>query len=105
MPLAANTLAVVLQVQLDVLVAFTDALSLNTLVLSVHSTPAVDEALPVVVLAGVTETVADAALVPTALVAVTEHEYTTPLVNCVTTIGLAVPLAVRVVPLPVQLAV
>ena len=43
--------------------------------------------------AGVTLTLADGALVPIALVAVTEHEYVVPLVRPVTTSGDAGPLA------------
>ena len=44
---------------------------------------------------GVTLTVPDAALVPDAFVAFTEHEYVVPLVSPVTLIGLAAPLAVN----------
>jgi len=41
--------------------------------------------------AGVTEALAEAAPVPSALVAVTEQEYVVPLVRPVTVIGLTVP--------------
>jgi hypothetical protein len=43
---------------------------------------------------GVTDTVPDAALAPTALLALTEHEYAVPLVRPDTVSGLAAPLAV-----------
>jgi hypothetical protein len=46
---------------------------------------------------GVTSTLADAEPVPTAFVAVTLHEYCTPLVRFMTVMGLAEPLTVRVV--------
>jgi hypothetical protein len=55
--------------------------------------------------AGVTETVPEAALVPTELVAVTEQLYVVPLVRLETVIGLAVPVPVLEVLLAVQVAV
>ena len=45
--------------------------------------------------AGVTLTVPDAALVPMAFVAFTEHEYVVPLASPVTLIGLAAALALK----------
>jgi hypothetical protein len=48
---------------------------------------------------------ADAAPVPTEFVAVTVKVYAVPLVNPVTVIGLDVPVAVKVVPPPVGVAV
>lgn len=55
---------------------------------------------------GVAGAVADAALVPSAFVAVTEQEYVVPFVSVETEIGLAVPVAVRVTPpVTVQVAV
>ena len=52
---------------------------------------------------GVTLTLADGALGPTALVAVTEHEYVVPLVNPVTVSGDDAPLALK--PPELQVAV
>jgi hypothetical protein len=49
---------------------------------------------PVAPAVGVTETLADATLVPTELVAVTEQLYAVPLVSEDTVIGLELPVAV-----------
>ena len=55
--------------------------------------------------AGVTVAAADAALVPTLLVAVTVQEYSVPLVSPETVMGLVVAAPVRVLPAAGQVAV
>lgn len=103
-PLPAMVREVAEHVTDDVLWRLILGLALNAFQVKLHATPAV-EFVPGGVEAGVTLVAVDALLEPIAFRATTAQLYVVPFVSPLTVIGLAVPVAVTVAPLAVQLTV